>query len=299
MVVLNWNGWRDTLACLDSLGRLDYAKLETVVVDNGSEDDSVERLRQRFPSIALLETRENLGFPGGCNVGIRHALAQDAEYIWLLNNDAQAAADALRAMVAVAEGSPRVGAVGCVVRDVRASQGIQAWGGGVVNLWTGTNRNVTEPSAAVRLTHLYGASILLRAAALREIGLLDADRYFMFWDENDLCLRLRYAGWDLAVCDTAVVYHEGSASIGKASARKFEYFSRSAVNFFCRHAPFPVVPLLLGSCRSLVKFAVTGRFGLLRATLRGYLQGLGDQARAGKLRCLLRGEEYGARFRGD
>src|SRR5438270_651032 len=84
-IVLNWNGWRDTSVCISSLLRQTYTNQRVIVVDNGSTDDSVSRLRQEFPQVTLIENGANLGFSAGCNVGIRAALAGGAGFVWLLN----------------------------------------------------------------------------------------------------------------------------------------------------------------------------------------------------------------------
>lgn len=87
VVVLNWNRWPDTLDCLASLQYQDYPNFNVLVVDNDSTDDSVEQIRAAMPEIELLQSGANLGFGGGCNVGIRRALADGADYVWLINSD--------------------------------------------------------------------------------------------------------------------------------------------------------------------------------------------------------------------
>jgi len=93
-VVLNWNGWADTLECLSALKECRYPSLTIIVVDNGSTDDSAARIKSAHPDILVLESGSNLGFSGGNNIGIRHALATGANYVWLLNNDTKPASDA-------------------------------------------------------------------------------------------------------------------------------------------------------------------------------------------------------------
>jgi GT2 family glycosyltransferase len=88
IVLLNWNGWRDTVACLQSLRTLDYVPYEVYLVDNASEDDSEFRLRQWDPQLRIIQAGGNLGWAGGCNVGIRAALAEGCAHVYLLNNDA-------------------------------------------------------------------------------------------------------------------------------------------------------------------------------------------------------------------
>ncbi|MDX9956635.1 MAG: glycosyltransferase, partial [Anaerolineae bacterium] len=87
IVVLNWRKPVETLTCLESLAQLTYSNVEIIVVDNGSGDESVALIRRQYPGVQILETGMNLGYAGGNNVGIRHALAQGAEYICVLNND--------------------------------------------------------------------------------------------------------------------------------------------------------------------------------------------------------------------
>src|SRR6266487_3599586 len=87
IVLLNWNGWKDTVECMRSLERMAYKNWRAVVVDNGSTDDSVERLREASPELTIIETHKNLGFAAGNNVGIRLALKKAADYVFVLNND--------------------------------------------------------------------------------------------------------------------------------------------------------------------------------------------------------------------
>src|SRR5215469_13023071 len=87
IVVLNWNGWQDTLKCVRSLDSMEYRNWHAVIVDNGSTDDSVKRLREVCSEVLLLETHKNLGFAAGNNAGIRRALENGADYVFVLNND--------------------------------------------------------------------------------------------------------------------------------------------------------------------------------------------------------------------
>src|SRR5690606_4973297 len=87
IILLNWNGKKDTLECLGSLEKVDYPNFQTLIVDNGSTDDSIAAFRENHPNLPILETKANLGFAGGNNVGIEWALRHNAEWILLLNND--------------------------------------------------------------------------------------------------------------------------------------------------------------------------------------------------------------------
>src|SRR3990172_1401868 len=116
IVVVNWNGWEHTVRCLDSLRLLDHPTHRVIVVDNGSTDGSLERIRAFDPDIELIESTKNLGFAGGSNIGIRLALERGADYLWVLNNDIVVEPDTLSALVSVARSRPGIGVIGAAVR---------------------------------------------------------------------------------------------------------------------------------------------------------------------------------------
>ncbi len=267
VIVLNWNGWVDTLACLTTLQRLDYSNFGLIVVDNGSTDNSVTEIRAHYPDITLLQTGANLGFGGGCNLGMRHALACGVDYVWLINSDATVAPDALSALVAKAEACPEVGAVGSVLFDVACPDRAQLWGGGRVSLWRGRSHH--QRSAAT-LDFVSGASVLLRRTALEQVGLFDAQAFFMYWEDTDLGFRLRQAGWQLAVAKESKVWHKQSASLGPRSPLLDEYFTCSAVRFLRKYAPLPAVStaLLLGML--LGTRLLRGELARAGAVMRGF-----------------------------
>ena len=275
IILLNWHGWRDTIACLDSLVSLDYNDYRVLVVDNGSTDDSVARIRAAHPEVPIIETGRNLGFSGGCNVGIRRALEDGADYVWLLNNDTTVDPQALTAMVAVAEADPGVGAVGSVLYYLDSPKDIQAWGGGRVCFWTGRSRHLLHPVPGARLHYLTAASTLLRRRALEEVGLLDENTFFMYWEDTDFSFRLRKAGWRLAVADQSIVLHREHAATGKGSPLLDYYFNESAVRFFRRYASIPAWPISIGVLGRLAKRVLRGNLPGFVSTLRGTYAGIG------------------------
>jgi len=271
VIVLNWNGWRDTLKCLLSLETLDYPNYRVVVVDNGSTDDSADRIKKAHPDVELIGTSKNLGFAGGNNVGIRYALERGADYVWLLNNDTKVDSHALTAMVEVAERDLEIGAVGSVLYYMDEPERVQAWGGGWVSLWWGISRHFAAPVPAERVHYITGASLLIRRKVLEEVGLLD-EGFFMYWEDTDFGFRLRKAGWKLAVASDARVWHKESASLGRQSPVLDKYFNASAVRFFRRHAPFPMMPILVGPGGRFLKRVVRREWGQAGAVLRGIAQ---------------------------
>src|SRR6185369_15212732 len=225
IVVLAWNGVDDTLACLTSLAAAELGGARVIVVDNGSRDGTVERVRADFPTVAVLALPENRGFAGGNNVGITAALDAGAEGVLLLNNDARVAPDFLPPLVAAITSVPRCAAASSAVFrldrpelidvayvEVRFDRRsvVQIMG---VNALPGEGYDTRrEVEVAV------GTSVLLRAEALREIGLLD-EAYFAYHEDVDWCLRARRAGWGIVWEPRSRVLHRGSASTKAASRR--------------------------------------------------------------------------------
>jgi GT2 family glycosyltransferase len=267
VVVLNWNGWSDTIACLQSLQHQDYYNFNLLVVDNDSTDGSVERIKQAMPSLEILQTGVNLGFGGGCNAGIRNALARGADYIWLINSDATVDPGALTALVRKATQNPTLGAVGSVVYESAQHDKIQLWGGGAINLWLGRSKHCLLPGT---LDFISGASVLLRREAIEEVGLFDEMTFFMYWEDADLCFRLRQAGWNLAVAEDSRVWHKQSTSLGMHSPLLDEHFTRSEVRFLKRYAPIPFISISLMLGMRLIKRLAMGDFLRASAVLRGF-----------------------------
>lgn len=272
IVVLNWNGWRDTTVCLSSLQHLRYDKHEVIVVDNGSTDDSVSRIRNEYSSVRLIEAGKNLGFAGGCNLGLRYALAHGAKFVWLLNNDTTVDCGALQALVNTARSDPRIAVVGSVIYDMSEPSRIQAWGGGYVNFWLGRSRHFLKPVRDDRIEFITGASMLISREAIESIGLLD-EGFFMYWEDADYCFRLRDAKWRLAVAGQSKIRHKQCGSTGKGSVLLDTYFNRSAARFFERHAPVPSVSLWVGVATRIAKRVLMGDWERTRAVWAGASEG--------------------------
>jgi len=112
IIIVNWNGWRDTLDCIETCRKLTWPNYSIVVVDNASSDGSEENLRRHLEEMDIIQSGANLGFGGGCNIGIRQALERGADYVWLLNNDAVADPQALTILVEAMENDKAVGIAG-------------------------------------------------------------------------------------------------------------------------------------------------------------------------------------------
>jgi GT2 family glycosyltransferase len=199
-------------------------------------------IQEQHPWVEILETHANLGFAGGNNEGIRLALGRDAKYIWLLNNDTTVEPQTLSALVAAAEVDPSLGEIGSVLYYADQPDTVQAWGGGAINLWSGTSRHYHEPVASEKLDYLTGASVLIPSHVLRKVGLLD-EGYFMYWEDTDFSYRIRASGWKLGIAASARLLHKESASSGRKSPIMERYVSVSGIRFLSKYAPIPWVPI--------------------------------------------------------
>jgi GT2 family glycosyltransferase len=271
IVLLNWNGWEDTCVCLTSLRRLQYPDFEMIVVDNGSTDNSPAHIRRMFPEARIIEAGKNLGFAGGCNWGIRHALGHGCDFAWLLNNDTTVDPQALQALVDKADADPDLGAVGSAIYFMDDTRRLQAWGGGYINFWLGRSRHFLRPAPDDSIDFITGASMLITRSAVESIGLLD-ESFFMYWEDADYCFRLREAGWKIGVAGESRILHKGSASVGKGSAKLDRYFNASAVRFFNKHARTPAIPRWTGVTLRIGKRVMARDWERARAVWAGISQ---------------------------
>ncbi len=212
VVIVNWNGREDTLACLRSLESLDYRGHDVLVVDNGSQDGSVEAIRASFPSVTVMENGRNLGFAGGNNVGIAHAVDRGADYVLLLNSDTEVAPGLLSALVEVGEADPTVGMLGPKIYYYDAPNVIWS-AGGTVDAWGRTGHlRADEPDdgspEGVRLVdYVTGCAILVKRCVVERIGAFD-ERFFAYFEETEWCARARRAGYKVAYVPSGVVWHK-------------------------------------------------------------------------------------------
>ena len=202
--MLNWNGLTDTLACLDSLGRLTTAH-DVLVVDNGSTDGSEGQIRRYRPGIRLLQTGANLGYAGGNNRGIQESLADDAEFVWVLNNDARPRPDALRALLIAMNDDVCVGILASAVEPRSVATALLR---GEHVLCEGCKAGFHEADMVM------GCSLFFRSDVFREVGLFD-ERYFHYAEEQDIAMRTHLAGWRLGLACTSIVGHESTTKVAQ------------------------------------------------------------------------------------
>jgi GT2 family glycosyltransferase len=245
VVVLSWNGAALTLDTLRSLAacRVPEAwRLRTLVVDNASTDGSPERVRAEFPDVELIALAENRRFAGGNNEGLRRALDGGADAVMLLNNDVVADPKMIEKLLGALDEQPAAGAAAPLIYFAPPSDRIW-YGGGRCQPWLAHSshrglrqRDLGQYRSIEDTGYLTGCCLLATAEAWRKVGLLD-ERYFIYAEDADWCLRARAAGFRLLFVPTARLWHRVSASSGGGmSPWKVYQRLRANVTMWARHA---------------------------------------------------------------
>jgi GT2 family glycosyltransferase len=236
IVILNWNGKEETIECLESVSKIDYPLFEIVVVDNGSTDGSADAIRELFGDIAIIANEENLGYTGGNNVGIRHALTEGFDYVCILNNDTVVDRNFLRLLVDAAEADPKVGIVGPTIyyfdkpNTIWSAGGRIDWSRGLPSLRGLDETDEGQYRETTEVDYVTGSAMLVRLTMANDIGLLDP-RFFMYFEEVDWCVRATGAGFKILHVPTARVWHRISVEAQLASPRIAYYMTRNHLLF--------------------------------------------------------------------
>lgn len=238
VVILNYGEASDTLECLATLEQSDDLDLDIVVVDNGPATPDHTALRERVGRRAeVIASGDNLGYAGGNNIGITTLLRRGVEFVWLLNPDTRTEPATLRHLLRVMAARPACGVVG--PRLVLPGSPSRIWyDGGVIDEKLGATRHraqgrletMAPPRRARETDYVTGASFLARATTLERVGLLP-ERYFLYYEETDWCLKARAAGWTAMVQPRARMTHlKGSGLVIPAPYHVY-YLTRNSYFF--------------------------------------------------------------------
>jgi hypothetical protein len=217
VLILNWNSASDTIQLLDLMREQSYRDFHTIVIDNHSTDNSIERIAPYEGRITLIRNAKNLGYAGGNNIGIDIATHEHADYIWILNPDIRPAPETLSLLIETMEHDTSIAAVGpriCYRDDPETvySDGCLVHpdkGYLVIHKNTGKKiHELHEPRMSL-VDYANGSAILIRTRALEEIGTFRED-FFLYYEETEWCLRAKRHGWNIATDHGATVYHQPS-----------------------------------------------------------------------------------------
>lgn len=286
VLLVNWNGKNDTLACLASLRKVTYRPLHILVIDNASTDGSVEAVRAQFPEVKVLANARNERFARANNQGLQMALQAGAEFVLLLNNDTEVAPDFLAQLVQAMHAHHEAGMVAPKIY-YHHDPNLIWFAGGKVNLWTGRvwHRGLRQFDSPERFTqtaavdYLTGCAILIKRSCLEKIGGLD-ENYFMYAEDADWCWRAQRAGFVCLYHPAAKIWHK----VGASAVGEFKIYHKVRGNFlfFKRYAkwyhwPTIVLGVAIGAIAEIVRQFWQNPLLALRtagALLRGFWDAL-------------------------
>jgi GT2 family glycosyltransferase len=233
IVIINWNGLKDTDQCLKSLAKVSYTNYKIIVIDNGSENQEAAKIKSQHPDIVLIANSYNKGFAAACNQGIEKAIELAADYVLLLNNDTVAEEHFLQHLVKYAGNnsnvilSPKILYAGTSIVQNLGGRLIPLIGGSI-NIGKGKpGANYTKPLSP---DFLSGCAIFIPSQAIRQVGMLDPI-YFAYYEDADWCYRAKSAGYRLVVLPESIIWHKHSRSSKNAQEKKFYYISRNSIIF--------------------------------------------------------------------
>jgi len=288
VVSVNYMAQRELCRCLASLKQHCGHTLHFIVVDN-SPAPEIEAIAQAHPDITAIVPGTNTGFAGGCNLGITHALELGLDYILLLNPDTWTEHDFVGILLGKMTRNPHLGMVGPkIMRAARNGQEGAVWYGGArMNWWKGGPSQIMDSrhdgdGPALSVPCLSGCAMLIRAAAIRTVGMMD-ERYFLYYEDTDYCQRFLAKGFSLAYVPAARLIHDVSSTVGFQSRDYVYYFSRNRVWFMRRWARwyqylvFMAFNTLVKLPGAVIIFGLTRRRAdLMFAYWKGYWHGVFD-----------------------
>ncbi len=219
IIILNWNGWQDTIECLTSIANIAYPNYRVIIVDNHSNDGSTQKIRQSFPDIRIIQNDKNLGFSEGNNVGIREALDSQAEYIFMLNNDTVLDPSIFSHLLREAMSNNGLAIYSPRIHSYSSPNEV-CFGGAQwlpkkarFRLLTSTNTNFPYSATTIYKTEFaMGCAMFFNRQVPEKIGLLDSI-FFLNWEEVDWCTRAQKAGIPTFHVPRAKVLHKISSTI--------------------------------------------------------------------------------------
>ncbi len=229
IVLVNWNRSEDTLNCVQSLGTSTFKDFVVIVVDNGSVARELEKVQAGADRFVLIETGENLGYTGGNNVGIKHALELGCRFVLLLNNDTFVAPSTLDQMMNAFAADSRIGLLTPKIffhpeRHLIWSAGTRFDGRYMIGHLHGYNeRDFGQFDEPADLEWASGCAMLIQSDVIRDVGLL-CDDYFAVCEDIDYSLRTKKVGYRIMYEPSALVWHLESASSGGHDAPQYVYY---------------------------------------------------------------------------
>jgi hypothetical protein len=277
-VVLNWNGYEDTNECLQSLAKVNYKNHKVLVVDNGSSDDSPERLAAEYQGLDLVRCQQNRGIAAGYNEGIRAALTRGAEYVVVMNNDLVFDPDFLDHMLTVTGIYPQCGIV--MPKIFYYEEPNIIWSTGGRTRWMPSNillrgrkkQDGPEWQKTVPIDFAPSCCLLLTRELCETIAF--DEHYFFYYDDWDFCVQAREHGWQIIYAADAHLWHKVSRSTQNSpkSLRWWKILGQSCARYHRKHHDKQLLAIYVGWV--LLRETVKGNVKSLPTFIEGVRAGL-------------------------
>lgn len=278
VITVNYNGWEDTCEFINSwMSVVTSVSYELIIVDNASGNDEGKRLQRRYPGATVIRNKENSGFAGANNIGIK---AAKGRYIFFLNNDVVITQDTIRPLLHGLLSSDKTAGVSPLIRNYEAPHAIQFAGYTPLSPITLRNKAIGEGDTAKeqylpgRTPYLHGAAMLIKRSVIDKIGPMCED-YFLYYEETDWCTRMTDAGYELRYDPVCEVLHKASQSTGANSPLKAYYMSRNRLLYAYRNrrgfAFYPALAyqLMVVLPKTVIVSLLEGQADIAQAHLKG------------------------------
>jgi len=289
IIILNWNTYEYTLKCILSLKKNDFQNFQIIVVDNGSNDNSITLLKEKFDDIKYIINSNNLGFSGGNNQGIKYALENKFEYLMLLNNDTEVNKNFFPPLLNSLQSNHLLGAVQPLIMNFNNKE--KVWNaGGYLNNFFGvpyTNKKLNDKNQ--QIDWITGCCILLKANVIKKTGLID-ENFFAYYEDVDWSLRIRSIGYSLGLQSNSIIYHHGSESskknniIGEGSLSPYVHYLniRNHIYLVKKHSDkFNFIGVLFYQFLKIlfysIYFILRLRFSKLKMVYKGLNDGINNK----------------------
>ncbi len=255
IILVNYKKADDTVACIESLYESSYQNFDVILVDNGSNDSSVDIFKRKFPNIHLIANQINFGFSEGNNIGIRYSMEKKYDYILLLNNDTIVKTDALSHLLDTIKSQPQIGVVGSKILYYDNPDLIWFAGGNFnKNSSKGYHYGIKEKDIGqydneCETDYVTGCCLLTKQEVFKKIGILDSD-YFAYLEDVDFCFRAKQAGYTIKYQPKAMIYHKVSSTSSWDSPVYLYFNMRNKILFLSKNSKFSkwifYLPYLIG-----------------------------------------------------
>ncbi len=294
VILVNWKKYNLTSKCIDSLNKSNYKNFKIILVDNEYSEKSLIELKNKYNELIVFKEKNNLGFAGGNNIGIRYALENDYDYIMLLNNDTEVKENFILPLVERIEKDHFLGAVQPLILNF-SNKSIIWNAGGKLNKFLGltsTRLNNNKLNSSIVFDDytdwISGCGILIKSEIVKKIGLLD-EKFFTYYEDVDWSLRMKSLGYDLGFVKESIIYHHGSSSSknkknkeGVLSSKIHYFIIRNHILLLKKHKNlfnfFGIVFFQIIKITSYIfYFLIRFRFNKLTMVLKGLKHGLNNK----------------------